>query len=254
VNYFGDQRFGSARHGRGLLAKHLIRGEFEDALWLAIATWARKDSRRQKEFKRAVAEKWKQWPDLVAALPRCPERRAIEHLASAPDDYCGAFAALPYGFQELSVHAYQSYMWNSIARRLAADQCTGPIMAVHDPFGEMQFPAATAVPPALANLDLPILGRDSPLLEPWRAAAEAVLAQEGVTTGMLRIPGLRRPHFGASQRRLFATASNFSLSPPEPDSPPAAAHARRPPRLARTLIFDLPRGAYATVLLRALGQ
>ena len=32
VNYFGDQRFGSARHGQGFVARALIKGDFENAL------------------------------------------------------------------------------------------------------------------------------------------------------------------------------------------------------------------------------
>jgi len=249
VNYFGDQRFGSARHGRGFLARHLVRGEFEEALHLALATWARKDNRAVKEFKRAVADGWGRWQDLAARLRRCPERRAIEHLAQAPGDFAGAFAALPYGEQELAVHAYQSYLWNTTARRLVAARCAGPgpVLAAKDPFGEMLFPAPQNVPADLTDLDLPVLGRDTALGEPWRAAAEETLAEEGITTALLRIPGLRRPQFGEAPRRLFVSATGFEMAPPEKDD-------QGPRRLKVTLRFDLPRGAYATVLLRALGQ
>jgi tRNA pseudouridine13 synthase len=249
VNYFGDQRFASARHGRGFIAGHLVRGEFDEALRLAIAAWARKDSRRTKAFKRAVAEGWGRWGELAAGLPRCPQRRAVEHLAASPGDFCGAFAALPYADQELAVHAYQSHLWNATARRLVAERCSqpGPIIAAADPFGEMLFPAAASVPQELAELNLPVLGQASTLREPWRAAAGAVLAEEEITTAMLRIPGLRRPRFAEVPRRLFVAAGGFSMSPPEPDD-------ARPRRLNRILSFDLPRGAYATVVLRALGQ
>jgi len=249
VNYFGDQRFGSARHGRGFLAKHLVRGEFEDALRLAIAVWHRKDSRRTKEFKRAVSQSWGRWSDALANLPPCPERRAVEHLASAPTDFRGAFAALPYDFQEIAVHAYQSHLWNATARRLVDARCSdpGPVLVADDPFGKMHFPAALFVPPDLVSLDLPVLGHGSVLREPWKSAAEAVLAEEGVTTEMLRIPGLRRPQFAEVPRPLFARASGFELSACSPDE----AH---PHRLKRTVAFDLPRGSYATVVLRALGQ
>jgi tRNA pseudouridine13 synthase len=246
VNYFGDQRFGSARHGQGFLARHLIRGEFEEALRLAIAVWARKDSRRQKAFKRAVAEGWGQWPELAEKLPRCPERRAVEHLAASPADFRGAFAALPYGFQELAVHAYQSHLWNAAARRLVTERCTGPAITARDPFGEMIFPAAAGIPKELRDLEVPLLGRGSAFREPWGPAAEAALAEEGIATEMLHIPGLRRPQFGEVPRRLFVSAESFSLASPVPD--------RGPERLCRTVAFDLPRGAYATVVLRALGQ
>lgn len=259
VNYFGDQRFASARHGRGFIAGHLVRGEFDEALRLAIAAWARKDSRRTKAFKRAVAEGWGRWGELAAGLPRCPQRRAVEHLAASPGDFCGAFAALPYADQELAVHAYQSHLWNSTARRLVAERCGKPATAARDPFGEMLFPAASNVAAELIGLELPVLGCDSQLRDPWKAAAEAVLRDEGITTAMLRIPGLRRPHFGEVPRRLFAEATRFGLSAPQAEDTGEAGPARRDGakralRFVRVVTFDLPRGSYATVVLRALGE
>jgi tRNA(Glu) U13 pseudouridine synthase TruD len=61
------------------------------------------------------------------------------------------------------------------------------------------------------------------------------------------VPGLRRPDFGEAPRGLFAEAAGFALDPPTADELFAD-------RLRRSVRFELPRGAYATVLLRALGQ
>ena len=248
VNYFGDQRFGSARHGRGFLARALVKGDFETALKLAIATPARKDSGAQKRFKRAVAEGWGRWPELLPLLARCPERRAVERLVYSGRDFRAAFAALPYFFQQLCVYAYQSSLWNQTARALVAQRCAnlGPVLAAADPFGEMLFPAPRAVPAEFAGMELPLLGYKSELREPWRGAAEQVLSAEGLSTDELRIPGMRRPFFKEEPRQLFAEAREFVLSAPEPDGDAG--------RSKRTLSFVLPRGAYATVLLRALGQ
>jgi len=247
VNYFGDQRFGSARHGRGFLARHLVRGEFEEALKLALAVPARKDHRTVKAFKRAVQKGWGRWKELLPQLRRCPERAAIERLAQNPKDLRGAFCALPYFFRQLCVYAYQSWLWNATARRLVVERCgeTGPVLSVEDPFGEMLFPAAACVPDDLAGLELPLLGYKSELGGPWAAAAAAVLADEGISTAQLRIPRVRRPFFGEEPRPLFVRAAEFTCAAPEQEE-------RN--RFARTLAFQLPRGAYATVVLRALGQ
>lgn len=247
VNYFGDQRFGSARHGHGFLARHLIRGEFEEALKLALAIPARKDHRSVKEFKRAVEAGWGNWKELLPRLRRCPERAVIERLARKPKDFRDAFCELPYFFRQLCIYAYQSWLWNSIARTLVAERCAepGPVLSAEDPFGEMLFPAAEGVPAELTELDLPLLGYKTELKEPWAAAATTVLSAEGITTAQLRIPRVRRPFFGEEPRRLFVLASKFSASTPEADGQG---------RFCRTVSFELPRGAYATVVLRALGQ
>ena len=247
VNYFGDQRFGSARHGHGFLARNLIRGDFEKALKLALAVPARKDHRKVKEFKRAVHAGWGRWKELLPQLRRCPERAAIERLAKKPEDLRGAFCALPYFFQQLCVYAYQSWLWNATARELVAHACgeKGTVLAAKDLFGRMLFPTADSVPEELVGLELPLLGYKSELKEPWGPVAEAVLAQEGITTAKLKIPRVRRPFFREEPRPLFAHAARFVCSK-------AKTETRQ--RLMRTVAFELPRGAYATVVLRALGQ
>jgi tRNA pseudouridine13 synthase len=251
VNYFGDQRFGSARHGRGFVAKNLIKGDFEGALKLCIATEARKDRMDDKVFKRTIRENWGNWGLLLKKLRPRPERKAIERLANSGSDFRAAFCALPYMFQQMCVYAYQSWLWNAIARRVIADSCPalGPVIAADDMYGEMLFPANESIPPALTEMEIPLLARKTELRDSWKAAAEAVLKEEGIAVTELEIPGVRRPFFGEEPRRLFFIADDFEATAPQSDET-----ADDPKRKKRTLAFNLPRGCYATVLLRALGQ
>ena len=249
VNYFGDQRFGSARHGRGFAAWFLIRGDFETALRLMLATLARKDRREVKEFKRELSAGWGRWRELLPRLRRCPERAAIERLAHSSGDFRAAFAALPYFLQQMCVYAYQSHLWNAVARRAVVEVCAprGKVLAAESPYGELLFPSAAALPHEWAEMDLPLLGYKSELREPWRGIAERVLAEEEIGAADLRIPGLRRPFFGEEPRRFCVTAGEFRMDAPAPEE-------ERMRRFSRRISFTLPRGAYATVLLRALGQ
>lgn len=251
VNYFGDQRFGSARHGQGFLAKFLIKGDFESALKLAIATEARKDRMQDKIFKRTLLEYWGRFREVLPKLRPCPERRAVERLANSSRDFRAAFCALPYLFQQLSVYAYQSHLWNEIARRTIVKHCAerGKILAVDDPFGEMLFPEAKAIPPKLAALNLPLLARKTEVVAPWKESAEEVLKEEGIAVSELQIPGVRRPFFGEEPRALFFKAEDFQMSKAERDESADSEKRRK-----RTLKFKLPKGCYATVVLRAMGQ
>lgn len=261
TNYFGDQRFGSARHGEGFAARRLIEGDFIGALQLLIGTPSRKDAGKTRDFRRLAARHWGDWGLLAARLPRCAERGPIERLAAgaAPRE---AFAALPAFLQMMSVEAYQSHLWNDTARRIVRDiidaaassrgeEGEAPYIDAEDPFGTLTFAAAADVPDEWRTLDLPLLAPKSILTPPWDAAAAATLAQEGLTLDQLKIPGLRRPFFGEAPRRLFVIAMSFTMTPPEPD--PLVSTPTRP-RLCRTVSFELPKGCYATVLLRSLGQ
>lgn len=260
VNYFGAQRFGSARHGQGFVAEHLIRGDFETALKLMIGTPTRKDTGKTRAVTRACAEHWGQWGSALKQMPRCPQRRAIEVLA-AGGSFKDAFVELPYFDQQMSVEAYQSYLWNAIAvhaiddllkteaseQSNAARPAARPIRA-DDEFGVMLFAPAAAVAPELLEVRIPLLAPKSELVGPWAQAAAQVLADEKLAVADLKIPGIRRPYFGEALRPWFVTAENVEMAAPEADD------LAKGSRLKRVIRFDLPRGAYATVVLRALGQ
>lgn len=250
TNYFGDQRFGSARHGRGWIARALIAGDFESALKLAIATPARKDSGKTRDFTRLAATAWGAWDRLARELPRCPERAPIEALAQGAT-FRDAFTTLPYFLQSMYVEAFQSHLWNRTAHRLMASLAHASqheLLVTPDAFGELAFAPASALDEAWQSLDLPLLDKGTFLHEPWKDAALASLSDEGLTQADLRIPGLRRPYFGEAPRQLFIRALEFFMSPPERDE------LSGPSRWRRTVVFGLPRGSYATVVLRALGQ
>ncbi|MFT3686239.1 MAG: tRNA pseudouridine(13) synthase TruD [Phycisphaerales bacterium] len=249
TNYFGAQRFGSARHGQGWIAQRLIAGDFEGALKLAIATPARKDTGKTRIFTRAAATHWGDWKKLSAELPRVPEKRCIDALA-AGKTFKDAFAELPAFLQALYVEAFQSHIWNRTAHALLSAAVPAPSrLATPDEFGEMLFADAASVPAELRTppLNLPLLAPSVDLEPPWDDATRRVLAEFGVTTADLRIPGLKRPFFGAADRFLFSEATSFTMTP-------QAADDLTPKRIKRTVAFDLPRGSYATVVLRSLGQ
>ncbi|MCA9288423.1 MAG: tRNA pseudouridine(13) synthase TruD, partial [Phycisphaerales bacterium] len=96
-------------------------------------------------------------------------------------------------------------------------------------------------------LNLPLLSRKTTLDPRWAWAVERVLAEEQLEQSRLTIPGLHRPYFGEAPRPLLVLAAGFAMSGAEPDDV-------RPGRWVRRVSFRLPRGAYATVVLRALGQ
>lgn len=250
INYFGDQRFGSARAGRGFMARRLIEGDFEGALRLAIATPARKDAARVKQARRLIAERWGDWGGLLAELGKGAERRVVERLA-AGGSLLEGFAALPHFDQVMAIESYQSYLWNATARRLAeeiAAESGGVVVRAEGDFGAMVFPSAASLGDRWRTLQVPMLAAGSELKGEWAGAARAALEEEGIRVEQLRVEGLRRPAFGEAWRPLAVAAERFELGGPEADEFGGAQ------RRARTARFELPRGAYATVVLRALGQ
>jgi tRNA pseudouridine13 synthase len=243
-NYFGDQRFASVRRGQ-FAAKFLIQGDFESALKVLIATPLRKESGASKTASRLCAQHWGDWPKLLSLLGKSTARPVIAILASR-GTFRDAFEALPHLDRQMTVESLQSHLWNATAANIIRQVCPRGWI---EPGAttDLAFPNAADVTARLRDARVPMPSPDLPPSFPdadlWSDPLHAALAGEHLTLAQLTIPGLRRPSFDHFDRPLFVEAQNFTATAPIGT-----------PRLTTTLAFNLPSGAYATNVLRAMGQ
>jgi len=251
VNYYGDRRFAGAALRREMLGPLLVRGEYENALRRLLTGIQQRDTPSMRRQRRDMAELWGRWADLAARLGNSPHRAAVTHLDANPKDFAGAFARLSLRTQVTAIESYQSMLFNAIAARVVTKACSGRGRGVvaGAAWGDMPFPEASAFPTSLLEAELPLLAPGAEL-EPWhRAETEAVLKDDEVTLDGLRLPGLEKPVFIPGSRRLIVEATDVELGAPTHDDTDPRAKALR-----RRITFTLPRGAYASVLLAALGE
>lgn len=246
-NYFDDQRFGSVGEKREFVAREMVFGRFERALWLALAApyeFDRADARREKELLRS---RWGDWPGLKALLPRGHARSLVDYLVSHPTDFKGAVARLRPELQGLYLSAYQSYLWNRMLAEWLVRTFT-PEKLVEIDLKLGRVPAPVRVPQEKLgewkSLTLPL---PSARLKPdptaaWAEIVEAVLREEGLTLPELKIKGLQKPFFSKGERDgcILLAACEHQPGPDE-------LHPGRQKLLMR---FELPRGSYATMLVK----
>jgi tRNA pseudouridine13 synthase len=246
-NYFDDQRFGSVGEPAEFVAKEMVLGHFERALWLALAAPYEFDRAETKKEKVILRSQWGNWSLCKEKLPRGHARSLVDYLIFHPNDFKGAVARLRPELQGLYLSAYQSYLWN----RLLGDwliQSFGRENLGNIELKLGEVPVPLRIPKELnetwRSLALPLL---SARLKPeigtfWLPFAEKVLHQEGLTLKELKIKGLQKPFFSRGDRAACVCPTNlFHLV--EPDD---LNQGRR----KLTLKFDLPRGSYATMLIK----
>src|SRR5436190_3343632 len=112
-NYFDDQRFGSAGP-EGFMARHLVLGQFEQALRLALTAPYEHDRAAQKEEKALLTAHWGDWATLKDRLPRGHARSLVDYLRVHPADFRGAVVRLRPELRGLYLSAYQSHLWNRV--------------------------------------------------------------------------------------------------------------------------------------------
>ena len=248
-NYYDEQRFGSARHGRGFMGKEVFLGRREQALQLYFAP-SRFDDRRTRQLKSCVTERWGRWAECLP-LAFGDYRPLLEYLAEHRKAFRQALGRLDRRFLVFVLNAYQSYLFNEILggwlTRLAAEH-RFPLLTRSYRHGRFLYPGElpAGLGEKLAGERLPVPGFDSRVPDPAvRAIAEAVLAREGIGWSDLRVRQLSRVRVGGVERAALVFPRDLSVGEPLEDE-------LYPGRHRLTLEFFLPRGSYATLLLKRM--
>jgi tRNA pseudouridine13 synthase len=249
-NYFDDQRFGSVEgEAHEFIGRLLVRGEFEEALRQALAAPYAFDRAAQKEEKRILLAHWGDWQRCKELLPRGHARSLVDYLRVHPGRFRDAVARLRPELRSLYLSAYQSHLWNRILARWLEQQCRPEqLRPVPLRLGALPFPhdLEPVQQEQLSRLVLPLpsarlrLAADDPLAE----LIQSVLAEEGLQLADMKVKGIREMFFSKGERAALCLPRSLSLA--------WDADELRPGRDKLTLSFELSRGSYATLLVKAI--
>ncbi len=246
-NFFDDQRFGSVGEANEFVAKEMVFGRFERALWLALAAPYEHDRADAKQEKLTLRSLWAKWPECQAKLLKGHARSLVSYLAAHPTDFKGAVARLRPELQGLYLSAYQSFLWN---RMLATwlIKTLGPANLMDLELRLGRVPVPVRVPDeqrsAWESLMLPLPSarvKPDPGV-PWLSIVEEVLKVEGLTLPELKVKGMQKPFFSKGDRPACVRPTNLGSE--------SADDELNKGRRELVLRFDLPRGSYATMLVK----
>lgn len=249
-NYFDDQRFGSVRPGEPFIARALIAGDFEQALNLALSAPYEFDRASQKREKAILIEHWGDWKTLAERLPQGHARSLITYLVAHPTDFRGAVCRLRPELRGLYLSAYQSHLWN----RILADvlRSTLPTESRRDVglrMGNVPMPVRLAPEhrQRLLETSIPLPSSRTRVADddPLRRFVDRVLAEDGLTLADMQVRGVREIFFSRGERSAHILARRLRWS--------SADDETRRGRQKLVLSFELPRGSYATLLIKRIG-
>src|SRR5437016_5254921 len=253
--FFGVQRFGSIRPITHVVGRHIVRGEFQEAVETYVANPLEGEGAESYEVRAALRDTG----DVHAALRSYPksygfEKAILNHLASRPDDYIGALQELPFNLLLMFVHGCQSYLFNRVMSERMRRR-----LPIHEPVaGDLVLPAdRRGLPDRDRTIDVTCdnLLRVAERCREGKAWVSAILfgsesefaggevgriEKEMVTTEGLRredfiIPDIPRISSKGSRREILAPPHDFAI---------------RPDDHGLNLSFASSRGSYATCLLR----
>jgi tRNA pseudouridine13 synthase len=265
TNFFGHQRFGTARPITHLVGKALVEGDFEDAAMLFLA----KPSVNEHPSSRNARTELQSTRDFKQALQNFPkqlrfEKLMLRHLAEKPDDFVGAFKRLPVKLQALFVQAYQSYLFNrflseriksgfSLNKAEVGDYVVNversglPMVKVAKVADAETVTAANeAVKAGRMRVALPLIGIKQRFSQGVMGQIERrILEEEGIQPENFRVNAIPVMSGRGGLRAVLAPMSNFKSQGISVFAPKQRTHQA-------DLSFMLLRGSYATVFLREI--
>jgi tRNA pseudouridine13 synthase len=248
VNYFDDQRFGNVRHHQGWIALMLLRGEHEAALKRLLTGRSPHDDRQRAAFKQALAGAWGDWRECRDVAGRFGSHHSVfEHLKRAPDDFAGAFEHVATRLRLIHLYAFQSHLWNRVVSTWIAEKSDPATQVWSETVeGPLCFPGGPLPghgPEATFRLPGPRLADVTDAEQ--RALYADALAHLRLVPAAFEIQGVPGFQLKGEDRRLQVVPRHLRIRPSEPDP------MNRGLRLVK-LRFDLPRGSYATLVLKRL--
>ena len=250
-NYYDDQRFGSLGESGEFIAKPWCLGNYERTLWLALAEPNLHDRPQDREEKAILRHHWGAWDQCKAALPKSSRRSIVTYLCDHPTDFRRAVALVRQDLRSLYLAAFQSHLWNQILTSKLQDlvaaerRFTVPLETGTATFYrklenlERDELVALSLPLPSARLHL---NPDDPLT----ALYERVTESEGVAMREIRVKFPRDSFFSKGERHAVVVPQGLQAQ----QLPDELA----PGRAAVLLRFVLPRGAYATMVVKRLTQ
>jgi tRNA pseudouridine13 synthase len=247
-NYFDDQRFGSVGRAGEFAAEAWLRGDHERALKLAMAEPNPSDRAAAKAEKAILRGHWGDWSEAKRLLPRSSARSIVTYLVDHPADFRGAFARLRRELRMLYFSAFQSHLWNLLlAGWLEFQAQPGELIPVDLKVGTFPFPRGMHPDrvEALRRSSLPLPSARTPQPQgPLGEVAQKVLAPRRLEWKDLRIKHLKDVFFSKGSRPCLFFPGQLQVEPRDDEIHPG--------RLALRLAFELPKGSYATILVKRI--
>lgn len=246
-NFYDEQRMGEARHKEGFFVLKLIRGDYENALKLYLATHSPYDERRVKKFKVFLKENWGNWSEGENLAPK-EYKSVLSYLKEKGNDYKGAVKKIRRDLLTLFINSYQAYLWNEILNCLLKSLPELELFPVSYRFGEFLF--YQKLPPKirdyLSTLFIPSPSPRAEFSSDILPIGEEVLKREGLKISDLRLKlKMRGIYFKPYRRKAVVIPEELQSSDLEEDE----IYNKRK---KLTISFFLPPGSYATILIKRL--
>ncbi len=246
-NYFGEQRFGSYDENLGFFAEKFLKAQYNGAIKCVLCSIFSEDKNEDKMRKALFFEHWGDFGYCLEKAKTALEKRIFSILKDKPKKFLEAIHAIPVELVSIYFSAYQSYLWNKMLDRLLSNTIKSPLATItiknwhfhtFKTLSEGEFYA-------LKDIKIPTQG-----LTPYFCNDEVeklydtLLREEGLHQGRFNFRHYRKVIIKSFQREALVFPGNAAAEPDRDEIYKG--------KYCIILSFELPKGAFATTLIKHL--
>lgn len=229
-NYFDEQRFGGYRPNLHLIGKKILLGEYEEAVKLYLLYPFPNETKDYVAAREWMEAHWGEWDSEKFPRYLYHERTMVSYLRLHPGDFKGALRSLPKQLFTMMPQAYQSYLFNESLARYLKEEYTM--------YREVPYALGTFVfVDGYKDMDWPLVGYKSVLLGEVKDIIEELMKEEGIWYETFHCEISACSSEGLT-RKAFLEVKDFTLG--------EFANG------VQEACFFLPKGSYATIVMKAL--
>lgn len=244
ANFYGLQRFGSERMVTHKIGKEILKRNFRRASELLLTETTKYDTAYSREIREQLSDP-SNYNKLMDLLPKGMdiEREVVRSLLHKRD-YIRALRAIPIGIRRLYVQAYQAYIFNlCISELLSYGEditkcCDGDLcfeIEGNDVLGKIRKPNASTDTPSTVLPALRLVGYSFQAGKGrFESTSQKILKEEGLAPRDFYIRDMHELSVSGGFRQSVLWCKGFNYTG------------------ALQISFKLPKGSYATTLLREI--
>ncbi len=246
-NYFDDQRFGSFDRLQGFWAEKVLKRQFNGAVKILLTSIHPEDKSSEKQRKRYFFDHWRMWEECREMAVTPFEKKAFDHLLRQPFDFLSVLFQLPREEASLMIAAYQSYLWNSVLAAVIENSDFNASFSTKGKAGSYIFFRRIPKKDWLFwhELHIPTIAAQMEPLSPRIGDIyRNIMEKDGLIHPMFNQIKYRKAFFSSFLRKGTVIPGELNVS--------SSADEIYEGYEKLCLSFELPRGCYATMLLKRL--
>lgn len=254
INYFDDQRFGSFDPKQGFIAEKILKEHYNGALKIYLTHIYPEDKRQTKERKKFFLQHWTDWQACLTKAKTVFEKRAFQHLIENPKDYLTLLRKIPYEEMSMFFSAYQSFLWNETVRRLIKSLLPNENLLIHRGIAGdyifhyhyisngktdesiLRYLKSLTIPTASSKTKMPDINTEK--------IYKQILDEHGIKPSIFNLRKIRQAFFKSVDRAVIVMPESLLYRVEDDEIYEGKKKI--------VLEFVLPRGSYATMLIKRI--